>query len=549
MNKQVIMLISALGISAPLIASTCCVPKNTGSCDSCTCKAIAKTFFNVRPQFQDVMPERQTFMRDRMWAKADGHHGVFSFTFYGGQSTDSGRYAAYFGPSCGNEWSVKEAQPVSPWSGDADILPQYFNIATKNESFESKISFAPQQSVFGIGLHWKQSLVRDEKEKGCFIEVSMPIEHVTNTMGFKEQIINDGGGALNDSIPGSMTEAFVQPAFHYGRIYSSENCAVAVDSCPSSVCYTSCDNGCVGCNLDQWGLADIDVRLGYETVKCDTVTLDSFIGVIIPTGNKPRARNVFEPIVGHNHHPGFSFGTYTGIQIWENECKERRVWASANVYALYLFQNTQKRLIDLYNKPWSRYMNVYLNIDQATQAYNKGNAATPDPYAFLISTPGVNVFAQDVCVNPGFQISCNTALVYWANKCNAELGCNFFAREAECVKLACCWKEGPAFKSLNETNLLDGYTDNVQTINSNYQNRNALAPVYYDLNLIKESDLDLNSASHPAILTYNIYGALGYRNDECEYPRFAGIGGSYEFAPDNSGLDRWLIWAKAGLSY
>lgn len=537
MNKQVVLLILALGMSAPLIANQCCVTCEKGVCDSCECKTTAKTFFTARPQFQGVMPERQTFMRDRMWADEDGHHGVASITLYGGKSTNCGRYAGYFGPSCGNTWHVtNDVQAAS------DIQASYFNIFTKSSHFESEISFAPQQTVFGIGLHYKQSLARDCDEKGCFIEISMPIEHVTNTMGFTENVINNGGGALSADMPANMAQAFKQPAFHYGRIYASDGSA--------------CNNGCAGCSLDKWGVADIDVRLGWECVKQDTVTLDSFVGILIPTGNKPRAVNLFEPIVGDNRHFGLSFGSYTGIEIWENCEKDRRVWLSANFYAAYLCKNTQTRLIDVYDKPWSHYMYVYdsmLSASQAATAYANG-----DDSAQYLNTPGVNIFAQNLCVRPGFQLSCNTALVYTACNFDAEIGCNFFAREAECIKLACCWKEGPAFKSPAVV-ATTGYTDSVETIGNFYGYKN-ITPVNnyiapdvvtgnYQSNIIKESDLNLNSAAHPAVITYNIYGALGYRWDECNHPRFVGLGGSWEFAPDNTGLDRWLIWAKAGLSF
>lgn len=532
MKKQVVLCVLALGTSAPLLAD-CCVPDTTGACSQCDCKVSAKTFFTVRPQFQGVMPERQTFMREAMWAKEDGHHGAFSLTFYGGQSRDAGRIAAYFGPSCNNQWTVEENV-----LGQSDIKADYFNIQTKTGTFKSVISFAPQQSVFGIGLHYKHAFKRDCDEKGCFIEISMPIEHVKNTMGFTEDIIDNGAGAAVQGGIESMAEAFSQPAFHYGRIYPSGNSAIATDNTPF---INDCENESIGCTLEKWGVADIDIRLGWECVRKETVTLDSFVGVLCPTGNKPTAHNVFEPIVGHNKHFGLSFGSYTGIEVWHHECKDRRVWASANFFGLYLFQNTQTRLIDVYNKPWSHYMYVYANKAAATRAVLSGDVDA--------NTPGVNVFAQNVCVKPGFQLQANTALVYWASNFDAEVGCNFFAREAECVKLACCWKEGPAFKSPRTVDGIAGFTDDVETIGNFYNYNNTVPLAEYESNIIKEGDLDLNSAAHPAVLTYTVYGALGHRWEKCDYPHFVGIGGSWEFAPDNTGLDRWLLWAKAGVSF
>lgn len=539
MNKRILVLALALAAHAALHATSCCVPNATGICDACDCKSHG-TFFSVRPQFQGIMPERQTFMHnDRLWVVENGKHGVFSLTLFGGISENCGRYAAFFGPSCGNSWIVAEDTAQT-----TDIRPQYFNLHTKLQTFESKISFAPQQRVFGFGLHYKQALIPCDKDKGFFIEISSPIEYVQNTMGFTEEIINDGGGALDDNFVSSMAEAFVQPAFEYGRIYASNNCKITLDNTPIE---NGCDHESVGCSLTRWGLADIDVRLGYECIKEAHINADAFVGVLIPTGNKPHAHNVFEPIVGHNHHAGFSFGSYAGAQIWENECQTRILTGHVDLFGLYLFKNTQIRLIDVYNKPWSHYMAVYANKEQAAQAAVK--AAAGDPDAIFINTPGVNVFAQKVCVNPGFQLEANASLIFAGEKCEAEIGCNFFSRQAECVKLACCWKEGPAFKENSYDPDQVGGTNNVQTIGNFFGDRNIDPLSQYQANIIQESDLDLDSAAHPNVFTYTIYGALGYHYDACTHQRFAGIGGSWEFDPYNAGLARWLLWAKAGVSF
>lgn len=184
-------------------------------------------------------------------------------------------------------------------------------------------------------------------------------------------------------------------------------------------------------------------------------------------------------------------------------------------------------------------MAVYANKAQAELAFTSDDS--------LLLTPGVNVFAQELCVSPGFQATANSSFTYYASHFNAEIGCNFYAREAECIKLACCWQEGPAFKSINQDAL--GETNSVQTIASDFADANGMTLAQYENNLIHEDDLDLSSASHPGLMTYNIYGSMGYRWDDCNRPHFIGMGGSWEFAQDNLGLNRWMLWAKAGLSF
>jgi len=71
----------------------------------------------------------------------------------------------------------------------------------------------------------------------------------------------------------------------------------------------------------------------------------------------------------------------------------------------------------------------------------------------------------------------------------------------------------------------------------------------YKYNVIKESDLDLVSASSPCVITHTVYVAGGYTFDY-DYPTFFTAGGSYEFNKgNNAGVERWAIWGKLGFSF
>ena len=72
----------------------------------------------------------------------------------------------------------------------------------------------------------------------------------------------------------------------------------------------------------------------------------------------------------------------------------------------------------------------------------------------------------------------------------------------------------------------------------------------YEDSLIKEEDLDLQSAATPCMLSHTIYGALGARWDERERPPFASLGASYTFSSSNNAvIDRWTVWGKLGFSF
>lgn len=492
------------------------VPYLNASSDSCKCKVTSHTFFSVRPPYETATPERDSLFLHRVRAREDGHYGAVQFTVLGGQSTNGCDLARFFTPFCKTTLKVTELD-----TDDNDLLANQFNIYTGSfehpGGFESTICFKPRQSVVGLGITYKQGFARCNKEEDRYLwfEISSPILRVKNTMCFSENVTETGGEPVNDDVVANMTQALNQDTWCYGKI----------DQCAH----------------DKVGLADIEFKLGYEYLKCETCNLEGYIGVLIPTGNEVEGKIVFEPIVGHGKHFGFMFGSSGDFELWHNDELERRIVFAYDMNFLYLAKHKERRSFDLKYKPWSRYMQVYANLEQAQQA---ATAATVDE-AILLHTPGINVFTRDMCINPNFSRTYNAEFIFYGKCWQAEAGYNFYARSPECVELACSWVEGPALKSLYGY----GYTDNVQTINNRLNNNNAVDVTYYDENIITLCDLDLESAAHPCVLSHTIFGALGYRWDDREYPAFLGIGASYEFAVTNAGLDRWLAWGKFGFSF
>lgn len=535
--------------------SDCCLACPKKLCSSCDCLYTSRSFFSITPAYQKGQPSFESHFRDMIHAKKDGIGGGIEITPFGGRSTKEPRLAAYFGPACKNVFIVSE-DPTDP---EADILARNFDIT--NIGFKSKISFNPIHSFAGVGLRYKQGVWTSCSGHTLWLDFSMPIEHVRNTLNFCEDVLNTGTRFINNQTyapctPGTvinrdccnnscedscfsgttvvttavanMTQAFAQEAWNYGRI----------------------DCGCE----TKTAVANFDMRIGYETVQNDHCRLESYFGFSAPTGNKVRSIKLFEPMVGYNHHFGLMFGTDASLELWKSDCEDAHVWMELSLHGLYLIKNTQRRLVDLKGKPWSRFMRVYADQAQAQLALSTNNQC--------LNTPGVNVFALDVEVSPGFQRSYNSSFVYTCGGFQGELGYNFFARAPECVELKCPWVEGPAlvaYEGLRFCTELGGFspaegapgaTDSVQTISNNFGDHNTVSAANYDQNLIKCDDFDLNSAAHPAVLTHSLFATLGYRwDDACMAVPSLGMGGSYEFSRDNAGLNRWTLWGKFGLSF
>ena len=153
-----------------------------------------------------------------------------------------------------------------------------------------------------------------------------------------------------------------------------------------------------------------------------------------------------------------------------------------------------------------------------------------------------------------------TRHLFLRRRFQAEVGYNFLAKRAENVELECSWKQGPALKHF----LGEGQTNPIRTITgSPYYEQvvenmtqdfvlipTPVEPARYEMSLIKEEDLDLNSAATPAIFSNTLYGTLGFHLREREYPLFGNLGGSYTFSKNNDASPRrWIIWVKMGVSY
>ncbi len=508
--------------------------------DSCDCEVSSRSYFQTRPHFQSASPELMAAFRDDiLHAREDGYQGAIQAVLFGSKSSNSEDLVRYFTPFCKTELIVGEEAAENADEekdgaiGGKDLLASHFNIFSNNGKFRSKISFEPKQTVIGLGLHLRKSFWRnEEKGRGAFFSVSSPITRVKNEFKLNEKIINDGGGVDENAdvnVVANMTEAFRQKEWKFGKIDSK-----------------GCGKRCRFTDQTETKLGDIEVKLGIEwlgdRIPCH---LETYAGVLIPTGNVPKGEFIFEPVVGHGKHPGVMLGSAGGIEIWRDDERDWDVRVEYATHSMYLFTKQQVRSVDLKDKPFSRYMEVYANKVQAQEALDMEDTN--------LATPGINVFTLPVNVRPGFSYNVNTAFVLTTgNGFQGEAGYNFYCRRADCVELAKRWKVGPALKHFDGV----GLTNPVRDITGNFRlediggNLPNISIDDYDDNRIQEDDLDLTTAAHPCALSHTFFAALGYRWDEREYPIFINFGGSYSFSKaSDASIDRWTVWAKGGFSF
>lgn len=512
--------------------------------DSCDTESTSKSYMNFQPEFQVGSPEYIAGFRHNGFDESEECWGL-QIAVFGGRTTKPSHLGRYFGPfgiDMSDDMPLRFGTDPSRVSGNFDLLAQHFSILTKNDVtstqpfFLSSVTMKPKQSFVGVGFQFRYNFWHNyERERGWWFSISTPVEHKTNAMHFEENLINDGGGAVtpgstisgktipNQPFFGTMTAAFEQSDWEFGKIKTSGS-------------------------LKKTGLADIDLRIGYEWLQLTPYHLESFFGIIIPTGNKPHAHYLFEPIIGNGGHFAVEWGATYEIDIWDNECREMYVSLELSAVGKYLFQRKQTRMLDLKYKPWSRYIQLYANKDAAQTAFN-----TQDLYGF---TPGINVLTQEVNVTPGYQAFGNTAFILDWRRCSFEAGYNLFVRRAECVELKNNFTATAAIKDF----LGVGSTSPIRDMQGNPYTETAVQisdPLFplpvpvnlYEQSIIRESDLDLNSANTPATVAHTIYGNFNVDFECREWPLFIDAGASYTFSHVDNVVEKWMVWGKFGVLF
>lgn len=518
-----------------LISATVFIGLQGNDCfNNCKAQTTSKTSLaNTQAPFSSVSPEMVAGFRiDRTYARKEGRHGTFQAVLFGSKSTNSKNLARYFFPHGKNVLIVAEDDLADNFDKKKDLLAQHFNIFTNDGNFRSEISIAPQQSVVGCGFHWIQSLWRHELiEKGFWLSLSAPILHVKNNMNLKENVINNGGGpnpSADVVVMPNMIQALNQQEWCFGKI---STCAQAITR-----------------------LADIEFKVGYDDWSTDELShLELYIGAIIPTSNRMKSHYVFEPIAGRGGYGGIMLGSSFGKKLWTSFSEDMNVSFEIANHCEYLFKVNQTRSFDLVEKQWSRYIEMYVNVEQAIEAES---ITPPTPISNNLATPGINILTRKVSVTPGFSCDINGAFVGTWKQLQAEFGYNLFFRRAECVKLACPWVPGPAIKytsGLGETNPIRDITGNKYfeqiVLNESGATLIPVALADFEQSLIVQEDIDIESAATPAVLSHTVYGAFGCHLDDMEHPVLASLGGSYTFAQNNAVIQKWMLWIKGGVSF
>lgn len=328
--------------------------------------------------------------------------------------------------------------------GSRDWLADYFGLPT---DFQSTLQFNPVIDNYIVDLNF--FLGFDEFVPGLFFRFHIPIVHTRWDLKFQEKVINSGSNSgvyppgyftpsevtLNNMLP-SVT------AYMQGKQPTLTN-NVKYDPLVASRFSTDCSG------LKQTGVAEIQAILGYSFTNSDEYHVGLGLRVAAPTGTRPNAAYLFQPIVGNGKHWELGGNLTAAYTFWHSMDAHSHASIQTVANITHMFDAHQSRSFDLCGEPNSRYMLAErMSIPVIYDLAGQPSTGYPIEATYQFQNefaPLANITQSDVAVSIGVQADILVAFTCIFNNYSLDIGYDFWAVTGEKIRL----REGCAPDNLN----------------------------------------------------------------------------------------------------
>jgi hypothetical protein len=318
---------------------------------------------------------------------------------------------------------------------ETDWLADYFGLPT---DFQSTISFNPRNEniIFDINFY----LGLDNWLEGLYFRIHAPICYTRWDLDFCEKIIDPG---INNYRPGYFNET--QNGVPRGQLLQSFTDYVSRGRVPNLgdlVIFDSLQHArMANRRLSKTRLSDVQAAFGWNFFLADDHHFGLNVRMAAPTGNRPHAQYIFEPIAGNSHHWELGVGVTAHYLLWVNECYNSSIGFYIDGNVTHMFGSRQRRTFDLVNKPMSRYMLTERLGVPVTNLFSNGEnqgmaagATAPSSQFQNVFVPLANLTTLDVNVSIGAQVDITAMVDYAYKNINVDVGYNYWARTCEKIK-------------------------------------------------------------------------------------------------------------------
>lgn len=491
-------------------------------------------------------------------------------------------------------------------NNQSDVVADYFGLAT---DFKTTLKIEPVIENHIVDLNGYFGL--NGWCPGLYMRVHVPITHTKWNLGLDECFVCDNkelgsrffpsGYMLSTKDSASSSNDFQDNASAIG--YDAETTNSIREALSGNYLFgdmqTFWNYGRFSfCPKSQIGVADIDVIWGIDIIQNGYSNIGIYGQLVIPTGNRPKAKFIFEPIVGNGKHWELGLGFSGHVTISDSSIpRDFNLGLYIEGNATHMFKTDQIRSFDLKNGQLSRYLLLKEFDKDLNYTGNLINA--------------INFTTRNCEVTIDYKVDFSAKLEMSICSWIMDFGYNIYTRdrekiriETECPcdldyrKFGIKGTEGVACLNytLNNTKTKYDFNDTVTKLNTTQENAtifNAQSPAgtmttteatetagmntvclnYNTPNLKEElpindqtnivlaqnniptiitcKDLDPNSAAQCKALTHKFFTTIGYDwTCHCYEPHIS-IGGEVEFDGEkiHNSLNQWGIWIKGGISF
>lgn len=530
---------------------------------------FGKTFFSIRPQDSNTVRRIQQLRNDFNKIECDDFCSTWNLTFQYQRTFSTSNLASWFffnGTPCMGisiPTTPTEADPISIGTSDVDgnelglslgVTPtgDPDNPFTLTTGPLGTICSCPVMDNFIFDLDFYYDL--DEILCGLWVRFEAPLVIARTNMGYSTTGKGLGGNGFG--FPGAMFKIFAGNA-------DDASCLAILDPVPAV--YTQILDAfrgdqafyqvpplknakfCCGTQT-KTTVAGVHADLGYDFYVDNVAYVGASIHAVAPTGNRPKGKFVFEPIVGANKswQLGLTLETY---RLWT--CGDNDFGLYFYGIGTHLFKARQSRVFALKNNgAGSQYLLL--------KAVDPSNA-TLDGLDRV-----ANVLTGEARIGANFMLDASIMAQWSFCDFFVDLGYNLWVRTQENRSDTVCFRNFEDFrfglKGRVDTATRDpflGCVPNSGTAHTTTICQPGEPDLTIDINddvvtqtiTLVIDDIDFTAPLHPTASSHKFFGAIGYSYQICEHDSYILFGSDVEFGKKSKALNQWSVTLEGGIEF
>ena len=517
-----------------LVCLITCLPKTTT-----TAELRGKTFLNIRSQSANLARDMVGWQEFIYTICPQGFYSALSITPEYMQSFRSQKLAGYFFAT--DTLTISGSQVDN--RGENDILADYFGLSP---AFKSSVLLRPELQSglidFSMYAAYNTWYIRAHAPF-VWIETKIPMEETISFPGSDSNYPAQYMAATEVVPPAQSFKQAISGTVPYGQV--TEPLQFGKIGCPSSIHKFSEPYVICGWNFVNRtrGTAGLQIRFG------------------IPTGNRPTAEFLFEPIVGNGHHWEFGAGFSGHGTIWEVD-SNHHFDLYAEIVITHLFSDQQLRSFD-FN---STELDCPFDNDLFGSRYILIKEFEANGLYAGKTIPAINRTTLCCDVSTRIQFDAVAMFAYIYKNYTINFGYEGWVRSKDSITLKECFPEMKfGLKGIsNATDALGNNNSDTQSNatlhGNNFSNQASVidnpSPVF-----ISSSDIDVSSGEATMGFTHKIFAHFSHswNKQPCQkMTPFLGLGGEVEFDGDqlyrheqdnNNSISLWGVWIKTGFAF